>query len=71
MMELDALGALPLGGIPDVYSILTIEPTGRWLGYIGRTKRPEDMPLEILGLLDDGFDMEEVIALWLMMHNDI
>ena len=69
-MGFDALGALPLGGIPDTLAYIGVGYSGRWLGYIGTTRRPEDMPLEILETLDEDFDLDRAIALWLMMHND-
>jgi hypothetical protein len=64
-MIFDAIGILALGELPPQKHYA---PAARYIGVIGKTRRLEDMELQILGITDPDFDLDRAIALWLMWN---
>jgi hypothetical protein len=62
----DAIGVLALGELPIVTAAGS--PVSHYLGYVGRTRRLDDMELQLLAAADPDFDIERAIALWLMWN---
>jgi len=59
------LGSLPLGGFPEEYTVIG-GSSGRWIGRYGKTRRLEDEPLILDFEPNEDFDLDMVVALWMM-----